>query len=51
MIWFVTLVVLLILMSISEKLWGNPLSFIGAGFLAFCVTLLIGVVQTALGLH
>ena len=49
MAWFIGLLVALILMSVSQKTTGNPLSFIGAGFLAFCVALLVGVVRTGIG--
>lgn len=45
---FIALGLVALLMTLSDKLWGNPLSFIGVGFLGFCTWLLVGVVQAGM---
>ena len=50
MFWFVTLTIALGLMSFSQKAWGNPLTIIGLGYLAFCLTALLGVALKTIGL-
>lgn len=47
----IALCLVTLLMTLSDKLWGNPLSFIGVGFVGFCVWLLVGVVQAGINAH
>lgn len=47
--WFVALIVLYIVIAAGEKLLGNPVAFLGLIFGGFCVALLFGVFQKAVG--
>jgi hypothetical protein len=50
MLWFLGLLAAYILMSISNKLTGNPAAFLGVPLLALPFVLLGGAVLKALGL-
>lgn len=50
MLWFIALALLALLMSVSDKLWDNPLAVFGLIPLGLCFWLLAGVVSKALSL-
>lgn len=50
MLWFISFVVAAMLMSLSDKAWGNPLAFLGVGYLGLCFALMGSVALKALGL-
>ncbi|WP_157085313.1 hypothetical protein [Methylobacterium sp. Leaf99] len=50
MFWFVILGIAFALMSFSQKAWGNPLTIIGFGCIAFCITALLGVALKTIGM-
>lgn len=50
MLWFISFVVAAILMSLSDKAWGNPLAFLGVGYLGLCFALMGSVALKAFGL-
>ena len=51
MIWFIGLAAAAILMSLSEKLWDNPVAIFGVIPLGFCFALLGSVFLKAVGLN
>jgi hypothetical protein len=50
MLWFIVLALMAVLMSISDKLWDNPLTIFGLIPVGFSFWLLAGVVMKALSL-
>lgn len=50
MVWFFGLAIAAVLMSLSEKAWGNPLTIFALIPTGFCCALLIGVFLKAVGL-
>ncbi|MHB2205667.1 hypothetical protein [Methylobacterium sp. CM6257] len=50
MLWFFALALLALLMSISDKLWSNPLTIFGLIPVGLSFWLLAGVVMKALSL-
>lgn len=50
MLWFVSFVVAATIMNLSDKAWGNPLAFLGVGYLGCCFALMSSVALRALGL-
>ena len=51
MLWFIGLVAAFILMSLSEKLWDNPVAIFGLIPVGFCFAMLGGVFLKAVGLN
>lgn len=49
MFWFVVLLVASGIMSLSNRVWGNPLAFIAAGYVAFCLALVVSFAFKAIG--
>lgn len=49
MFWFVVLLIASGIMSLSSKVWGSPLAFIAAGYVAFCMTLVVSFIFKAIG--
>lgn len=49
MFWFVVLLIASGIMSLSNKAWGNPLAFIGVGYVAFCMALVVFFAFKAIG--
>jgi hypothetical protein len=51
MIWFVGLAAAAILMSLSDKSWGNPLTIFALIPVGFCFAMLGGVFLKMIGLN
>ncbi|MCJ2067860.1 hypothetical protein MKK75_03385 [Methylobacterium sp. J-030] len=51
MVWFFGLAIAAVLMSLSEKAWGNPLTVFGLVPLGFCIAMLGSVFLKAAGLN
>ena len=48
--WFVSFVLATIVMSLSDKAWGNPLALLGVGYLGLCFALMGSVALNVLSL-
>lgn len=51
MVWFFGLAAAAMLMSFSEKAWGNPMTIFGLIPVGFCFAMLVSVFLKAIGLN